>query len=179
MLPWIFLIIQLVFALLFFYLTLAFVTGAPFVPSTKHVATAMVDIAQIKKGMTIYDLGSGDGRLLFLAAARGAHAIGLEINPYLVALTFLKTWCSPYRKTVKTYWKNFWRADFSHADVVFIYLLPWRMDQLEKKLLREMKPGSTIVSNSFIFPHIPCTQKDEAHHVYLFTIPKKQKGDSD
>jgi SAM-dependent methyltransferase len=165
---------QLLFAVLFFYLSLAFLTGAPFVPSTKVVAKTMIAISNIKKGMTIYDLGSGDGRLLFLAAAKGAKAIGLEINPYLVLYSNIVTLCSPYRKIVRTYWKNFWRADFSHADVVFIYLLPWKMEKLEQKLLREMKPGSKIVSNSFIFPHIPCTKKDTINHVYLFTVPKKK-----
>ncbi|MFH0749836.1 MAG: methyltransferase domain-containing protein [Candidatus Gottesmanbacteria bacterium] len=174
MLDFLFLSIQLLFAFLFFYLALAFLTGAPFVPSTKHAATTMIDIAGIKKGMTVYDLGSGDGRLLFLAAARGAKAIGLEINPYLVLYASIKTFFSPYRKNVRTYWKNFWRADFSKADVVFVYLLPWKMKRLEKKLLNELKPGSNIVSNSFIFPHIPCTKKDEAQHVYLFTVPKKR-----
>ncbi len=174
MLPWIFLVMQLLFALLFFYLALAFLTGAPFVPSTNTVSVTMVNMAQLKKGNRIYDLGSGDGRLLFLAAARGAKTIGLEINPYLVLYSNLKAMFSPFRKTVRTYWKNFWATDFTNADVVFVYLLPWKMEKLEKKLLKEMKPGSKIVSNSFIFLHLPCTKKDPINHVYLFTIPKKR-----
>lgn len=155
-------------------MTLAFVTGAPYVPSTTSVSEIMIKLAHIKKGETVYDLGSGDGRLLFLASKLGAKTIGLEINPYLVILSNIKALFSSHRKTVRTYWKNFWRADFRNADVAFVYLLPWRMKQLEKKLLSEMKPGSRIVSNSFIFPNIPCTKKDEVHHVYLFTIPKKK-----
>lgn len=155
-------------------MTLAFVTGAPFVPSTKPVTKIMIHMAQIKQGETIYDLGSGDGRLLFDAAHLGATAIGIEINPYLVLFTKIKALFSPYRKTVHTYWKSFWRTDFTSANVVFVYLLPWRMKQLEDKLIRELTPGSRIVSNSFIFPNIPCTQKDERNHVYLFTIPKKK-----
>ncbi|MFZ2024981.1 MAG: hypothetical protein WAV51_01690 [Microgenomates group bacterium] len=174
MLPWIFLILQLLFALLFFYMALAFLTGAPYVPSTTSVSKVMIALAHIKKGETIVDLGSGDGRLLFLAARAGAKAIGLEINPYLVLFTTIKALCSPERTMIRAYWKNFWRADFQNANVVFVYLLPWRMKQLEEKLLREMKPGSRVVSNSFIFPNIPCTKKDELHHVYLFTIPIKK-----
>lgn len=172
-LPWIFLIVQLLFAFLLFYLLLAFITGAPFVPSTSVVSKSMIDIAKIKRGDSIYDLGSGDGRLLFLAAKKGAIAIGLEINPYLVFYSTLKALFSPYNKTMHTYWKNFWKADYTKADVVFIYLLPWKMEKLGQKLLQEMKPGSKIISNSFIFPHIPCTKKDEVNHVYLFTVPKK------
>lgn len=174
MLYWIFLIIQILFAILFFYMTLAFMTGAPFVPSTNSTASSMITMANIKKGETIYDLGSGDGRLLFQSARLGAHAIGIEINPYLALFTNIKALCSPYRKTIHTYWKNFWRTNLQNADVVFVYLLPWRMDRLEKKLLRELKPGSRIISNSFIFPHIPCTKTDKQNHVYLFTIPKNK-----
>lgn len=174
MLPWIFLILQLLFALLFFYMTLAFITGAPYVPSTTSVSEVMIKLARIKKGETVFDLGSGDGRLLFMASTLGAKAIGLEINPYLVIFSGVKALFSSHRKTVRTYWKNFWRADFQAADVAFVYLLPWRMKQLEQKLLKEMKPGSRVVSNSFIFPNIPCSAKDETHHVYLFTIPKKK-----
>ena len=169
-----FLVLQLLFALLFFYMTLAFVMGAPYVPSTTSVSEVMIQLASIKKGEKIFDLGSGDGRLLFMASKLGATAIGLEINPYLVLLSNIKSLFSTHRKTVRTYWKNFWRADYKTADVAFVYLLPWRMKQLEKKLLKEMKAGSRVVSNSFIFPNIPCTKKDEEHHVYLFTIPKKK-----
>lgn len=134
----------------------------------------MIRMAHIQKDDTVYDLGSGDGRLLFLAAKKGARAIGLEINPYLVLFSTIKACFSPYRKRVRTVWKNFWHIHYKNADVVFIYLLPWKMEKLEQKLLREMKPGTRIISNSFIFPHIPCTQKDTVNHVYLFTVPKKR-----
>jgi len=174
MLPWIFLILQLLFALLFFYLSLAFLTGAPFVPSTNSTAAIMIKLANIKKGMRIYDLGSGEGKLLFSAAKNGATAIGLEINPYLVCFTNMKALFSPYRKKIHVYWKNFWGANYKEADIVFVYLLPWRMEQLEQKLIRELKPGSKIVSNSFIFPHLTCTAKNADAHVYVFTMGKKQ-----
>src|SRR3989344_5032965 len=79
-----FLTIQLGFAILIFYLCIAFITGAPFVPSTNPTAHAMIRLACIKPGMKVYDLGAGNGNLLFLAAKGGATAIGLEINPLLV-----------------------------------------------------------------------------------------------
>lgn len=171
-LPYIFLVFQLLFALLFLYLCLAFATGAPYVPSTNPVSEEMIRLAHLKKGMRVYDLGSGDGKLLFLAARSGADATGFEINPYLVALTRIKSLFHPARNLVHVSWKNFWRANLADADVVFIYLLPWKMDRLENKILRACKPKTVIISNSFIFPHIPCTDKNERLHVYQFTIPK-------
>ena len=67
MLEWIFLLLNLSFAIFLFFAIIAFLTGAPFVPSTKNTAAAMIRLARIKPGMTIVDLGSGDGRLLFQA----------------------------------------------------------------------------------------------------------------
>lgn len=170
MLEGIFLVFQLGFAVLLFYMCLSFVIGAPFVPSTKSVANEMVTLAHIKPGDTIYDLGSGDGRILFLAAALGANAWGYEINPYLVLYTNIRRMFSPHRQQVLVRWKNFWGADIRDADVVFVYLIPWHMKRLEKQLSVMLKPGSLVVSNSFIFPNWKIIRKDSDHHVYVFQM---------
>ena len=165
-----FLLPNVLFALFILFLTIAFVTGAPFVPSSKRTAQSMIDLARIKPGMKIYDLGSGEGRLLQLAAEKGATAIGHEINPFLVLFTKLRFVFSPYRKNIGVHWKNFWHSDFSDADVVFIYLLPWKMEKLEQLLVKQLKPGALIVSNSFIFPHRKIIRQDRLNHVYVFKI---------
>lgn len=165
-----FLIIQLGFFFFLFYLCLAFVTGAPYVPSGNPTAEAMIRLAHITSGTTVYDLGSGDGRLLLLAAQKGARAVGFEINPFLVLWSNLRALFSPYRKATKTIWKNFWRANVSGADVVFVYLLPWRMEALGKKLQKELKPGALVVSNSFIFPGWRILRQDPKAHVYVFQV---------
>ncbi len=170
MLALFFTLVHAALALLFFYLTIAFVTGAPFVPSAFPTAHAMIRLAHIKKGMIVYDLGSGEGRLLFLAAARGATAVGFEINPFLVLLTTIKVWFSPYRGRIRVRWKNFWRANLRNADVVFIYLLPWRMERLKKKLRRELKPKALVVSNSFLFPQWNVLRCDAKRHVFVFRV---------
>ena len=177
MLPIVFLFLQLGFAIFIFYLMLAFVTGAPFVPSTNPTAQTMIRLARIKQGMRVYDLGAGDGKLLFLATKKGATAVGLEINPLLVLWTRIKKMLSRQSKTefnpaggVTVRWKNFWHADLSDADVVFVYLLPWRMEKLATKLKRECKPGTLIVSNSFIFPRWKILRDDKKLHVYVFKV---------
>lgn len=170
MLAFIFLFIQLALAIFIFFMVIAFVTGAPFVPSTTPTSLSMIDLAHITPGMKIYDLGSGDGRLLFLAANAGAKATGYEINPWLVLFTNIKAFFSPYRKVIRAYWRNFWTANVSDADVIFVYLLPWRMDELEKKLFGRLPKGALIVSNSFIFKDRPVLRKDEKNHVYVFRV---------
>jgi len=170
-----FLLIQLGLAIYITYLTIAFFTGAPFVPSSKRTAQAMFELANIKPGLKVYDLGSGDGRLLFLAARAGASAVGFEINPFLVIWTRLKILFSPYRKTIRVYWKNFWRGNFSDADVIFVYLLPWRMEQLKKMMFDQVKSGTIIVSNSFIFKEWKIVGQNQTAHVYVFQVPSMKK----
>lgn len=165
-----FLLLQLLMAGFMLYLLLAFVTGAPYVPSQMSRANRMIELADIKRGSTIYDLGSGDGRMLFLAAAKGARAYGVEMNPFLVYFTWLRAFFTPYKKQIHVRCKNLWTTDVSKADVVFIYLLPWRMDQLAQKLKKELKKGSIVVSNSFIFPNWKIYKQDPALHVYAFRV---------
>lgn len=157
-----FLIIQVGFVIFFFYMCVASLTGAPYVPTKTPTADAMMKLSGIKKGDVVYDLGSGDGKLLLLAAKKGARATGYEINPLLVLYANLRH--------ARTLWKNFWGADIHDADIVFIYLLPWKMERLAKKLKTECKKGAVIVSNSFIFPGWTIIRQDAAHHVYVFRV---------
>jgi len=163
-------VLQLLFAFLIFYLTISFVTGAPFVPSSQSASESMIALARMTKGMNAYDLGSGDGRLLFMAAKKGANAVGFEINPYLVVWTLVKRLFCKQSKNVSVHWSNFWTANIKDADVVFVYLVPWRMETLENKLRKELRKGSLVVSNSFIFPHLKPIRKDEINHIYVFRI---------
>lgn len=161
-LPVIFLILQVGFVIFLFYACVASLIGAPYVPTKTPTADAMMRLSGIKKGDIVYDLGSGDGKLLLLAAKHGARATGYEINPLLVLYANLRH--------AHTRWKNFWGADIHDADIVFIYLLPWKMDRLAKKLKTECKKGTVVVSNSFIFPGWPIIRQDTARHVYVFRV---------
>ena len=163
-----FLCIQLLFVVFLFYFSYAFLSGAPFVPTKNPAAVSMIKLARIKKGDKVYDLGSGNGKLLFLAAKAGARAVGYEINPMLVLYSNFLAFFSPYRGRVITKWKNFWHADIHDADVVFIYLLPWKLDRLAAKLKKDCKKGTIIVSNSFIFPGWKILRQDRANHIYVF-----------
>lgn len=165
-----FLLLNVSFALFIFFLTLAFITGAPFVRSNKKAVDAMVRLAKIKKGSKVYDLGSGDATLLFRAADLGATAVGLEINPFLVFWSWIKILGSPYRSRIHVQWQNFWHTDLHDADVVFVYLLPWRMEKLEKLLLTKCKSSTLVVSNSFIFPSLTSLDTDKEAHVYSFRV---------
>jgi SAM-dependent methyltransferase len=160
--PFIFLFLQLCFAVFLIYSIFAFLSGAPFVPTTPDTARSMIALAGIKQGDVVYDLGSGNGKLLLMAAKKGARAVGFEINPLLVLLSMLRG--------TNTKWKNFWNAKIDDADIIFVYLLPWRMERLAKKLTTQCKPGAIIVSNSFIFPKWKILRQDKKNHVYVFRV---------
>lgn len=128
----------------------------------------MIALARITKGMHIVDLGSGDGRLLFLAAEKGAMAVGYEINPILVLYTLMLSFLNGHQHLVHVYWKNLWSADIKTADVVFVYLLPWKMNVLQSILEQKLKPGALVVTNTFIFPKWQIMRQDKINHIYVF-----------
>lgn len=157
-----FLFIHILFALTVLFLTVSFFTGGPFVPSRKKSVEAMIRLAKLKPGVTVYDLGSGDGRFLVEAQKYGAKAIGIEMNPLLVLLSRMKK--------LNVRWQNLWTADIHDADVVFVYLLPINMKKLEQKLQRELHKGALVVSNSFIFPNWKILRRDVKNHIYVFRM---------
>lgn len=164
----VFVIFNLFFLFLLFFLMLSFVTGAPFVPTPKRICLKMIEYANLKKGSKVCDLGSGDGRLLFLAAGQEATAYGYEINPYLVFWTHFMNLFNPRRKQIHAAWKSFWSVNLSQFDVIFVYLIPWHMHHLEQKILKEAKPGAVVISHSFIFPKLTQTLADHENHIFVF-----------
>ncbi|OGS05469.1 MAG: hypothetical protein A3G41_07710 [Elusimicrobia bacterium RIFCSPLOWO2_12_FULL_59_9] len=143
----------------------------PYVPSTDPVCRAMVEMANLKPGMKVYDLGSGDGRLLLLAAARGAEAVGIEINTYLVVYSKMRALRSPFRGKVRVRWGNLWWARVADADVVFVYLMPYYMAELKRLLERQLKPGAVVVSNAFVFENWAPFNEDKDNGVYAYRFP--------
>ncbi len=170
MIPYIFILLQLTFAIYLIFYIVAFLSGAPFVPSTNSTAAKMVELSKVSGGKVAYDLGSGEGKLLQLIARTGAKAIGIEINPLLVAYTRLRFLFSPLNKQVEVRWRSFWDISFSDADVLFVYLLPLRMKKLEDKILKECKKGTRVISNSFVFPNLRLVASDTQLHVYIYVV---------
>jgi len=124
--------------------------GAPYFPSLKPHIKAALDLLDLKEGDVVYDLGCGDGRFLKAAARQGCKAVGYELNPFM----FLYSWVTTrkYGRRVKVRFGNFWKADISEADAMFIFLLDKYMKQLDEKLSKEAKPGLKLASHTFKVP---------------------------
>lgn len=111
---------------------LVVLTGAPYLPTLKPQATEAIELLNLKQGQTLLELGSGDGRVLRLAAQKGINAVGYEINPILVVVSYLVTY--KYRKNVKIIWANFWTSSWPQADGVYVFLIEGFMQRLNTKV---------------------------------------------
>ena len=125
-----------------------------------------MEIAALRPGMRAVDLGSGAGRLLFLAAALGAETVGYELNPILCFWTRLAIKLKGLSGRVSVRCQSLYQADLSEADVVFVFLLPKPMKRLAPKLFTELKPGAIIISYAFSIPGHTPVKKEQGIFVY-------------
>lgn len=140
--------------------------GAPYLPTLKPQAEAALDLLNLKKGQTLVELGSGDGRVLKLAAEKGYRAVGYEINPLLVLVSLVMTW--KYRKQVRVVWGSFWKADLKNADGVFVFLIDGFMPKLDKFLSANAVKKLPIVSYTFKIPGKKAIKSQKGLFLYLY-----------
>lgn len=138
---------------------------APYVSSKTNVIERMVKLAQIKKGDRVFDLGSGDGRLLIAAAKRGAAAVGVEKNPFLVFLSRIKIKLA--RVNAKVFYGDVVDLNLTKADIIFLYLNPKTLAKISPKLKKELRPGAKIISNTYKIPDFTPYKKSDNILLYL------------
>jgi SAM-dependent methyltransferase len=121
-----------------------------YVPTPNDVVDAMLTVAHVTGTDMVYDLGSGDGRIVIEAARRfGARGVGVEIDPDLVKRARENAVKAGVSDKVSFVQGDLFKTDFSSATVVTLYLSPSINLRLESKLKRELKPGSRVVSHRF------------------------------
>lgn len=154
---------------------------AVFTPTPQDVVEKMLELAAVKKGNVVYDLGSGDGRILITAATKyGCKAVGYEIDPELVKLSRKQVQKANLKSLVTIHQADLFNADLSNADVVTLYLLPVQNKKLIPRL-KKLKAGSRIVAHEFPLPGFAADKKvkieskesGEKHTLYLWTAPLK------
>ncbi len=150
------LLVSLAIAYLAFLTTATAETGldelpyVPYVPTPEAVVDEMLEIAKVSVKDVVYDLGSGDGRIVIAAAKRfGARGVGIEINPDLVREATEDAGQAGVAHLVRFVEGDFFMADLHEATVITLYLLPEVNRQLLPKLLAELRPGTRIVSYKY------------------------------
>jgi SAM-dependent methyltransferase len=122
----------------------------PYVPTPQPVADRMLELAQVKKGDIVYDLGSGDGRIVVTAAKKfGVHAIGFEIDPERIKESRENIKKAGVGHLVEIRQQDIRTVDLSRASVLTMYLLPEVNLMIRPNIWKQMKPGSRVVSHDF------------------------------
>ena len=122
----------------------------PYVPTPQEVVDRMLELAQVKKGDVVYDLGSGDGRIVVSAAKKyGVKAIGFEIDPQRIKESHENIKKAGVENLVEIRQQDIRTVDLSGASVLTMYLLPEVNLMIRPNIWKQMKPGSRIVSHDF------------------------------
>ena len=147
-----------------------------FAATPQRIVTAMLQLAAVTSDDIVYDLGSGDGRVVILAAQRfGARGVGIEIDPQLVARSRQLAREAGVGDTVTFIEGDFYQADLSQATVVTMWLSPRINEELAPKLRRELQPGARIVSHQFRMGEwMPDEQVTiDGEQVFLWKVPPR------
>jgi SAM-dependent methyltransferase len=151
-------------------------SAVPYVPTPEATVEAMLELARVGPGDVVFDLGSGDGRIVITAAlARGARGVGIEIDPELVARSEQNARAAGVDKRVAFRKGDLFEADLSEATVVTVYLLPLYLERLAPRLRAQLRPGTRVVSHRYPLPGWKAEREVKVGDVtlYLLTVPPR------
>jgi precorrin-6B methylase 2 len=147
-----------------------------YVPTPPEVVAEMLRMAKVKTGDVLYDLGSGDGRIPIMAARKyGIRAVGIDIDPKRIVEANENARIAGVTDKVRFIQGDLFQADISEATVVTLYLLESLNVKLRPKLLRELRPGTRIVSHAFRMGDWQPEKEAEVNGnmIYFWTVPVK------
>ncbi len=161
----------LVFVLVVLVLMFGFVIffGAPYLPTLKKQQQEALDLLDLQPGQLLLELGSGDGRLLRMAADRGINVIGYEINPILFLIS--KISCIGYGDRIQIKLANFWSVELPECDGIYVFLLDKYMERLNNKIIQEIRGKVALVS--FAFPIKSKKSTTDKVGLYLYKYDNK------
>ena len=146
----------------------------PYVPTPQNVVDGMLKLGEVKKGDVLYDLGSGDGRIVVTAAKQfGVKGTGIDINPERIKEANENAQKEGVTELVRFLNQDLFEADIKDATVVTLYLLPSINLKLRPKLWKDLKPGTRIVSHSFDMGDWAAEKRIEVdgRYLYFWTVP--------
>jgi SAM-dependent methyltransferase len=154
----------------------------PYVPTPDVVVQAMLKMAHVNKNDVLYDLGCGDGRIVITAARRfGIRAVGVDIDPERIQESKANAKKAGVEGRVAFVVKDLFNTQVGRASVVTLYLLPEINVKLRPKLLRELRPGTRVVSHDFDMAdwepdRTASVRSTRGHTLYYWVIPANVQG---
>jgi precorrin-6B methylase 2 len=162
----------LLFILILLWILVPALYGLPPVPTKPERIRKALKRANLQPDEVLYDLGAGDGRVLFIAAREfGAQAVGVEVGPVQCVLIWLRVVANGFGDQIKVQWANFYKADLYDADVVFVYATSKEVRKLAPHLERQLKKGTRLVSISADFPEWEPSTMDEHELIFVYEMP--------
>ncbi len=153
------------------WLVVPAVYGLPWIPTREARIRRALQLAELRPDDLLYDLGSGDGRVLRMAAGEfGARAVGIEVGPMQCLVSWVWNWFSGNKHRVRSRCGNFYRADFRDADVVFVYLTSTQTARLQPLLEEQLRPGTRVVSIAADFQHWQPISIDREALVFVYRM---------
>lgn len=143
--------------------------GPPYLPTLNKQVEAALDMLELKQGETLLELGCGDGKVLVAAARRGLQVTGIELNPILVVVCWLRT--VRYRKQVKVIWGDYWRTSLWPAATagIFGFVLPKYMTKLDETILKWKKSRKLrLASFAFAIPDKHVDRQQDGVFLYIY-----------
>lgn len=135
----------------------------PLVPTPHRTVRKMIELASLQPDLIVYDLGSGDGRILRAAAKHGARTTGYELSVLALLYTKIR---SIGNKNVRVRFGNFWKRTFHDADVIFCYLMPDPMQRFQKEIWPQLKSGTKVVSHGFSIKELTPVKHEDGVFLY-------------
>lgn len=172
-LPPLFLLLLLLFLVVVVYFVFAsFAFGAGYQPAPPRVVQSMLDLAEVGPSDRVYDLGAGTGAIVFRAAReRGAHVVGVEVEPTRVLFLRLRRWWGGPKERVEIRWGNIFHQPIREATVVTVFLWPGAMERLRSQFDSELASGARVVSHWHPVPGWTADREDRENRVYLYRRP--------
>lgn len=152
---------------------------APYYPSPESIVERMLTLAELKPGEKMFDLGSGDGRIVIMAAQKfKANAVGVELDEDLVFRSSEAVRKQGRDKTARIVHGDVLKQDYSSADVITIYLLPGAVEKLTPVLTKQLRKGARVVAHDFPFrawtpdkvEEVEDDGEGRSHTLYLYRI---------
>ena len=163
----------LIIGFLFLLLSMFWPPDSPWAPwwkTDKKISRTICKLIRISSKDTVYELGSGDGTFLSIAAKEfGAGGVGIEIDPLRFVISTLMIHIIRVQDRIKIIRKNFYDVNISDATVVFVYLVPRVLEKLKPKFLKELRPGTVIISYRYKI-NLPLADYDKKNEIYLYKI---------
>jgi hypothetical protein len=153
------LIVVLLFGLVVFF-------GPPYLPTLRVQTDTALNLLALEPDQTLLELGSGDGRVIRAAAARGLNVVGIELNPLLVLISRLVTW--RYRGKVQILWGSYWRVKWPEADGVFTFMIGRQMPTLDQKIEAWHTKPVQLASFAFAIPDKRAIKEEKGIFLYTY-----------